>query len=161
MIAQFQGEYRWLSNFAECPILLDGIIYNSVERAYMSAKSTSSIEIELEGHRTMVTWKTFCQIAKTNGIVKKQSYKMPLVDGWDDKKQEVMFYCLKRKFQQEPYRSKLIATGNTHIQEGNHWGDVYWGVDLKTGKGLNILGRMIMQIRENIGCLHSLEFSKF
>ena len=38
-ILEFQGEYRWLSNFSPCEIILDGITYKSVEHAYMSAKS--------------------------------------------------------------------------------------------------------------------------
>jgi hypothetical protein len=27
--------------------------------------------------------------------------------------------CIKQKFSQEPYKTKLIETGNQHIQEGN------------------------------------------
>lgn len=48
MIREFQGEYRWLSNFAPVLIKLDGI-YPSVEHAYMSAKSDD------------MKWKLFCQ----------------------------------------------------------------------------------------------------
>ncbi|MFM7853305.1 MAG: NADAR domain-containing protein [Flammeovirgaceae bacterium] len=63
---------------------------------------------------------------------------------------KVMQGCLRDKFQQEPYKSLLINTGDLYIQEGNRWGDKFWGVDLRTGKGLNTLGKLIMEIREEL-----------
>ena len=41
-ILQFQGEYRWLSNFAPVKIKLDGYTFASVEAAYMSAKCSDT-----------------------------------------------------------------------------------------------------------------------
>jgi len=58
--------------------------------------------------------------------------------------------CVAAKFRQEPYRSKLIATGDQLIQEGNTWGDTYWGVDLETGEGENNLGKIIMTLRGSL-----------
>jgi predicted NAD-dependent protein-ADP-ribosyltransferase YbiA (DUF1768 family) len=55
------------------------------------------------------------------------------------------------KFSQEPYRTLLLNTGNILIQEGNRWGDTFWGVDLNTNVGENKLGLLIMQIREQLG----------
>ena len=37
-IAEFQGEYRWLSNFWPAQVHLDGVLYQSVEHAYQAAK---------------------------------------------------------------------------------------------------------------------------
>jgi predicted NAD-dependent protein-ADP-ribosyltransferase YbiA (DUF1768 family) len=48
------------------------------------------------------------------------------------------------------FRRKLLSTGNSEIQEGNWWGDKFFGVDLKTGEGQNLLGKMIMDIRKEI-----------
>jgi predicted NAD-dependent protein-ADP-ribosyltransferase YbiA (DUF1768 family) len=45
---------------------------------------------------------------------------------------------------------KLLSTGDIVLEEGNTWGDEYWGINLKTGKGKNNLGKLIMQIREEI-----------
>jgi predicted NAD-dependent protein-ADP-ribosyltransferase YbiA (DUF1768 family) len=45
-------------------------------------------------------------------------------------------------------RRQLILTGNEQLIEGNNWGDTFWGVDLRTGKGDNHLGKILMQIRE-------------
>jgi predicted NAD-dependent protein-ADP-ribosyltransferase YbiA (DUF1768 family) len=58
--------------------------------------------------------------------------------------------CVRKKFQQEPYKQLLIDTGHVHIQEGNHWYDAYWGVRTDTGKGQNHLGRIIMDIRDEL-----------
>lgn len=137
MIKEFQKEYRWLSNFAPCTISMGGFLYPSVEHAYMSAKSNSLI------------WKRFCQ-QESAGTVKRKSREIELVEDWEVLKKSVMMSCLIQKFNQEPYFSKLIETGDEYIQEGNMWGDKYWGVCLKTGVGENNLGKMIMQIRDKI-----------
>lgn len=138
MIKEFKGDYRWLSNFTPCKIELDGFIYPSVEHAYMSAKNDNSY------------WKDFCMAEEKAGAVKRESYKITLVSDWENKKIEVMKHCLIQKFNQEPYKSKLLQTGDEYIQEGNTWNDTFWGVCLKTGKGENNLGRMIMDIRTEL-----------
>jgi predicted NAD-dependent protein-ADP-ribosyltransferase YbiA (DUF1768 family) len=58
--------------------------------------------------------------------------------------------CIKQKFNQEPFKTKLLETGSKHIQEGNRWGDKFWGVCLKTNKGKNHLGRLIMEVRSTL-----------
>lgn len=137
MIKEFQNEYRWLSNFAPVKIILDGITYPSVEHAYMSAKSDDK------------DWKEYCSNPiNTAGDVKRRSRSIKLKDNWNDIKLDVMRECLNKKFIQEPYRTKLIETGNTYLQEGNRWNDKFWGVCLRTNQGDNRLGKMIMEIRE-------------
>lgn len=139
MIEQFQKEYRWLSNFSQVEIMLDGIEYPSVEHAYMSAKSDDP------------EWKKFCSnpINKP-GLVKQESKKIKLVEDWDKIKISIMKICLDQKFRTQPYKSQLLKTGYEKIQEGNYHGDKFWGVDLKTGIGRNVLGTMIMEIRREI-----------
>jgi predicted NAD-dependent protein-ADP-ribosyltransferase YbiA (DUF1768 family) len=55
--------------------------------------------------------------------------------------------CIEQKFNNTVLRNKLLGTGTQVIQEGNFWNDKFWGVCLKTGKGSNILGRLIMEKR--------------
>lgn len=137
MIREFQGNNRWLSNFAPVQIKLDGLIFPSIEHAYMSAKSDDD------------SWKKFCANEKnTAGKVKRASRSIELVEDWETKKLEVMAECIKQKFSQEPYKTKLFATGKQHIQEGNRWGDKFWGVCLKTNNGENHLGKLIMNVRD-------------
>ena len=135
-IEEFRGEYNWLSNFASVPIEFDGRIYKSVEHAYISAKSNDK------------EWKDICAENYPAGELKKISKGIDVVPNWEDLKVTVMKQLLVNKFSQEPFKTKLIQTGDKHIQEGNYWGDIFWGVDLKSGFGENYLGRIIMDIRE-------------
>ncbi len=82
-------------------------------------------------------------------ICKKESKNIEIRKDWEDIKLEVMYKLLVKKFTQEPFKSKLLATGNENIQEGNFWNDTFWGVDLKQNPnvGENNLGRLIMYIR--------------
>jgi len=141
MINEFKGDYRWLSNFEAVTITIDGVSYPSVEHAYMSYKSNDP------------EWKKFCMDANnTAGDVKKKSREVKLVDNWDNLKFTVMSLCLTKKYEQEPFRSRLIKTGTQNIVEGNYFGDTIWGVDLKytPNIGENHLGRMIMKVREDL-----------
>ena len=78
MIKEFQGEFRWLSNFTRCYIHLDGRDFSSVEHAYMSAKSDDP------------DWKHFCETECSAGLVKRRSRYITLVDNWEDIKVDIM-----------------------------------------------------------------------
>jgi ribA/ribD-fused uncharacterized protein len=138
MIKEFQGEFRWLSNFTQVAIELDGRMFYSVEHAYMSAKSDDE------------EWKDFCENTFSAGQVKKASRNITLVGNWEDIKVDIMKECIDKKFNQPFFKAKLLATGDSFIQEGNMWNDKFWGVCLKTGKGKNILGKLIMDKRESL-----------
>lgn len=146
MIKQFKNEYRWLSNFwyFDKPMKYpDGrggyFSFDTNEHFYVAMKSKDySIRKQVAEH-------------PLKGV-KKFGNTFPLREDWDEIKSDVMLYGLKYKFSTHnpKLRSQLKATGDVQIQEGNYWGDVYWGVDLKTGLGENNLGKMIMQIRETL-----------
>lgn len=138
-IDRFKGQYDWLSNFYPVNVEYDGEDYPSVEHAYMSAKSDD------------MKWKMFCMNHENSaGEVKKKSREVELVEGWDTIKNEVMRKCLESKFNQEPFRQKLLDTGDFIIREGNWWNDTYWGICLKKQYGQNMLGNLIMSIRSNL-----------
>ncbi len=126
MITEFQGEFRFLSNFI-----------GGVEQKYQAAKA-----INIEDAKRI--------LQMTAGQSKREGRKIPIRADWETIKVEVMEGLLREKFMKEPFRSQLIATGTKHIQEGNRWGDTFWGVDLRTGEGQNILGRLIMEIRQEL-----------
>lgn len=141
MIEHFKSdEYAFLSNFTEVTIKLDGIQYKSVEHAFMSCKNDS------------VEWKEFCKNEPDPGIVKTKSREVQLIDNWDTLKIDVMRKCIDLKFNQEPFKSKLIETGTKYIQEGNWWNDKFWGVDLKSTppEGKNMLGLLLMEKRHQL-----------
>lgn len=136
MIGKFSGEYRWLSNFEKCSVVLDNVIYPSIEHAYQSAKNDSP------------KWKFKCKNTFSAGQIKKEAKNVELIKDWDKKKILIMANLINQKFNKEPFKTLLLNTGDEYIQEGNYWGDSFWGVDLKTGIGKNILGKMIMLKRK-------------
>jgi N-glycosidase YbiA len=134
-ILEFQGENRWLSNFAPVNVKDgSGLVYPSVEHAYQACKSHHS-DVRMELLRD----------CKTAGQAKRFGRTIQVRSDWESVKLEVMEHFLRQKFAQSPYKEKLLATGNDHLEEGNRWGDRFWGVC--HGVGENHLGKLIMKIR--------------
>lgn len=143
MIREFKGEYRWLSNFAPCEIMLDGEEYDSVENAYQASKTLN--------HNERMKFKNI-----TPGQAKRLGRKITIRDDWSKVKLSIMYSLLIQKYANPPYKNMLIETGYIRIEEGNLWNDTFWGVCLETGKGQNNLGKMIMEIRKNFYVFETL-----
>lgn len=135
-IDSFRGEYRWLSNFWPCDIEFDGVIYPSVEHAYVASKTTD------KSIREKVL------ACKTAGDAKRLGRSFTLRDDWDEVKLKFMENFVYQKFtKNRDLSAKLVATKGSVIEEGNTWGDTFWGVC--GGKGKNHLGKILMDIRDN------------
>lgn len=134
-ITEFQKDYRWLSNFAPATVKLDGVMYPSVENAYQAAKTV----LPEERHPFII-----CNANEA----KKLGRSVTMRNGWDSMKEEIMLDLLIQKYTIPEYQQRLMATGEVLLSEGNYWNDRYWGVDLRTGKGENRLGQLIMKVRE-------------
>ena len=66
---------------------------------------------------------------------------------WESVRDQVMERVLLSKFNHNPkLRLKLVATGDTYLEETNDWNDTYWGVC--DGVGQNKLGELLMKIRD-------------
>lgn len=139
-ITSFKNEHRWLSNMAACEIIYGDLVFKSTEAFYQAMKTLDADErIKFQGYDGQTS--------------KREGRKLILRDDWHQIKDEVMKFALKKKFSQEPFKSLLINTGDAEIIEGNYWHDNYWGscTCSKCGNnGLNILGKMIMDIRANL-----------
>lgn len=139
-IEQFVGEYEFLSNFHPSPVELDGVEYPTVEHAFQAAKTLSKRQ------REIVLGKD------TPGKAKRAGRKVTLREGWEGMKHGVMLDLLRKKFAHgTPLLPLLLNTGNAELVEGNNWKDTHWGVSLKTGKGQNWLGNLLMQVRNENG----------
>lgn len=134
-IKEFQGEYRWLSNFWPVEVVFDFITYPSIEHAYQAAKT-----------RNIVAREAFRNC--TAGEAKRMGRTLNIREDWEAVKLVVMEGLLRQKFLTPHFREKLLATGDCQIIEGNKWGDTFWGVC--RGKGENHLGKLIMGIREEL-----------
>lgn len=142
MITEFQGEYRFLSNFWPAVVELDGFKYPTVEHAYQAAK-TLDVDVR-EAIRS----------AATPGVAKRAGQSAEVRTDWESVKIEVMYALLKQKFQRPDLRKKLLNTRDYMLIEGNTWGDRFWGVCKGTGE--NNLGKLLMQVRRE---LNSAEMS--
>lgn len=133
----FFGDHRFLSNFWPSYVFLDNLSYRTVEHAYQAAKTLDADDRFLVRHTT------------EPGKVKRLSRKFVLRPDWDVLKLVFMEDLVRQKFTLTPaLRDKLIATGDDQLVEANTWGDTFWGVC--NGVGTNHLGRIIMQVREEL-----------
>ncbi|MDP4224846.1 MAG: NADAR family protein [Bacteroidota bacterium] len=136
-IEEFQGKYRFLSNFWPALIVYDGIAYPTVEHAYQAQKTTN------EKLRQMVSE------FKTPGEAKRWGSKVLLRNDWDNVKDRVMEDLVRLKFTTiNDLKRKLVDTYNEELIEGNNWDDTYWGIC--RGNGQNKLGKILMQVRSEI-----------
>ena len=134
MIKEFRGKYFFLSNFYEAPVTWQGITYDNNESAFQSAKVLDE-----------KTRKSFAHLAPS--MAKRKGRKVPLRYDWEKVKDNIMYeICLAKFSQNEDLRQKLLDTGNEYLEEGNTWGDTYWGT--VNGKGKNKLGKTLMKVRE-------------
>jgi len=136
-VDEFKGPYAFLSNFFPSPIRLGNSVFPTVEHAYQAAKT-----MDKPLRKEIAT-------AKTPGKAKRLGQLVPLRPDWEDIKVTVMYKALKAKFKQNKLLGKkLVNTGDKLLFEGNDWGDRFWGV--YKGRGKNVLGRLLMDVREEI-----------
>lgn len=136
VVGEFRNEYRFLSNFYPSTIVVGPWKYPTVEHYYQAAKTTD------QDYAKKITW------AGSPGEAKKLGKSCPIRKDWDLLKDSFMMQGLKLKFSQnQKLKQKLIDTKAAMLVEGNTWGDVYWGYDLKLGYGQNRLGQLLMIIR--------------
>jgi ribA/ribD-fused uncharacterized protein len=147
MIDKFEGRYRFLSNFYPCTIEHQGITYPSVENFYVAMKVNDQQLINGK-YYTPGDFREMIARISNPAEVKKIGSKIKLRTGWDEKKLEVMNWAVRQKFKDETLSEMLLSTGDQELIEGNWWKDYFWGVC--NGKGDNNLGKMLMNVREEI-----------
>src|SRR6266487_3371173 len=118
MIGAFKGRYFFLSNFYPGGSETNEHLYQS-EKAQWPDDRQWVLE------------------SPTPNIAKRRGRRVQLRPDWEDIKNEVMKRLLVMKFEHGDLAKKLRNTGDEELVEGNTWGDHYWGVDARTGKGLN------------------------
>lgn len=141
IINQFSGDNFFLSNFYPCKVKYNDEIYNSVEAAYQAAKTTDKDMQKLIQH------------ARTPGMAKRIGRQVVMRPHWENIKVSTMSQLLADKFSKgDRLTYLLIETGDSELVEGNTWGDTFWGVS--SGDGKNMLGKLLMAIREEVKWLY-------
>lgn len=142
MIAEFQGKYRFLSNFytPSCVRCDMGILYGSTEAAYQASKfldrKIREQFVPLEPYPS----KKLAKKLKKEGLLRKD---------WEQVNIGIMRELLKQKFADPVLRKALLETGDEELVEGNWWDDTFWGVC--NGVGENHLGKLLMELRKELG----------
>lgn len=138
MIKEFKNQYFFLSNFYECPIYYNKLVFCNAESAFQAQK----IIDEKEQYK-------FINLNASQA--RKLGKTIVLREDWEEVKDNIMYEIVKRKFTvNKELQQKLIDTKDEELVEGNWWHDTYWGVDSKTGIGKNKLGKILMKVREEV-----------
>lgn len=119
----------------KCSVTYEGLTYPSSENAYQASKCENPNEkVQFQ----------FVEPYKAKRLGKQVKLK----EGFDDQRLKIMEEILRIKFSQEPLRTQLIQTYPKTLEEGNTWGDTFWGI--YNGKGQNHLGKILMKIRQSL-----------
>lgn len=139
-ITHFHGDYFFLSNFYPSPVEFQGELYPTVEHAFQAAKT-----LDPEERRAV-------QYATTAAAAKQIGRQVNLRADWELVKLDVMRELVRQKFSDPELRSKLLATGDAGLIEGNTWNDKTWGCVMFRGEwiGKNWLGKVLMEVRQEL-----------
>lgn len=142
-ITEFRGPTRWLSNFEYVLVTIDGKTYATNEHYYQACKATAWSDLDHEAIRRLPTPRE----------AKNRGQTIPLRPDWEEVKDDVMLKGLRAKFAPgSDLAAKLLATGDAVLIEGNTHGDRYWGTvwDGTEWVGKNVLGKLLMQVRDEL-----------
>ncbi len=141
-------ETRFLSNFyphrkdgSKYPIKVDvvynGIHFDCVENAYQAAKLKNKEEQLL--------------LAKLSPYEAKEYFLTHDCErsDWEDVKLQIMEDLVFQKFStSRELKEMLLQTQDAVLEEGNDWGDTFWGIC--NGEGENHLGKILMKVRQKL-----------
>lgn len=156
MTLMFNGESYFLSNFYPCTITLPSeagfskgtavtlpeMTFASTENAYMAWKT---LDLEVRQAIQKMT-PSECKKFSLAG-------QIPLRPDYSNKwRLRAMKEVTRQKFSDANPRLKqrLIDTGAIALVEGTTWNDKFFGFCVKTGKGKNYLGRILMKRRAEL-----------
>ena len=131
--------YGFLSNLYKKVMFFEGREFPSAEYAYQFAK----IKDEVVREWAMEAPKPHLLAILAHGL-----FSWDIVSNWNEIKVNRMYNVLKAKFSDRELMYKLLDTGDSILIE-NSKSDAFWGIG-KTGKGKNMLGKLLMKVREEI-----------
>lgn len=137
-IIRFKGEYEFLSNLFPSPMEWEGVTYSCVEAAFQASK-TEDIAIR----------RGFAK-CKSDRIKTKGSGIKPSPQ-WEENQLYRMKELVRLKFQTYPeLTERLNATRGKVLINGNKGNDSFWGTSLYSWDGENWLGKILMEVRDEL-----------
>lgn len=129
-----------LSNNAYCTVTL---IIGEKEYEFINAESAYQA-IKCEGFEEL-----FLETSAETAITLAKL--LPHRPDWEDIKLLAMQTVLEAKFAKDSNYGYLLSKIKGKIKEVNETNDTYWGTC--NGKGKNYLGKLLMQVRDNLNSL--------
>ena len=134
--------YGEFSNFYVSIMNINGIEYLSVENYYQSKKYENT------------EWEEYIRNQPSPYEAKREAYRKDIKEyikfNWDEIKILVMGKALHHKFKNPVLRNLLFSTGTAELIEYSKH-DYFWGRN-EDGAGYNMLGKLLMELREEIRC---------
>lgn len=139
---KIKDEYGCFSNFAHYGFELDGKWWMTSEH-YFQAQKFCGTEYE-ETIRLLDNPMKAAEMGRNRNL--------PLREDWEQVKDNIMRKAVYAKFSQNnELKNILLKTGSESIVE-NTSSDYYWGCGTN-GSGNNMLGIILMEIRDKLKCL--------
>lgn len=136
---QIEQPYGYFSNFSNHPVYLKNKIWMTAEHYYQAQKYAGTPYEE--------TIRLASSPVKANQLGQKMSASRQ--KNWPNIKNDVMRNVIQAKFTQHPdLKHNLICTGSKELVEHTP-NDKYWG-DGGDGSGENMLGKILMEVREKL-----------
>ncbi len=136
-IIGFKDGFAFLSNDYPVPVTYEGLSYPCASSAFLASKYADALRR--------------AEIARMKLEKAKQKYGAePGNADWESRKIAIMDEIVRNKFLQHPDLSEQLAnTGSRKLIAGGKNGG-FWGVDLYTWKGENMLGILLMNLRKDL-----------
>ncbi|WP_081942945.1 NADAR family protein [Myxosarcina sp. GI1] len=121
--------------------LAEGLYWSTVEHYFQAMKFPDQ---QYSDYREQI------RLARSPAIAKKlgQTRDYPLREDWEEVKEKVMLYALRKKFSHPKMQAKLLRTRERHLYENSPY-DYYWGIG-KDHEGQNRLGELLMLVRAEL-----------
>lgn len=145
---------NWMSNFQDIPnkIEYNGYLFNNTEQLFMYLKAEFFKDKE---SMDLILKTPIPQEVKLLG----RGVKNFINDKWDKVRYDMMLLANRLKYSHAEFKEKLLKTGNKELIEANE-ADKIWGCGLYADNplilnnlnwtGQNLLGKVLMQIREEL-----------
>lgn len=134
-----KGEYGCFSNFSRHPVKIKGETWPTTEH-YFQAQKFAGTRHEIEVRKAH---------SPKEAANMGRDRKRPLRSDWEKVKDDIMREAVRAKFTQyEQLKKTLLSTGESILVE-HTVNDSYWG-DGGDGSGKNMLGKILMEIREEL-----------
>jgi ribA/ribD-fused uncharacterized protein len=135
--------YGAFSNLFRCQITFEGRVFPTAEHAYQAGNAAKPAVRE---------WILQAPTPALAAMAAHGLYTWDIVPNWASIKVDRMRAVLKAKFSQhDPLRQMLFDTGSRRLVEAgttNNAVNRFWGE--VSGKGVNTLGKLLMELREEL-----------